>query len=229
MDEIDHSFQLQARFREKLATVGNIKYEARAILNKFYNYSSIFSPYVEEVKRRCGRDDLEWLGFETIVAVLESKPVPPSTLEKENWMVTRHNGWQVVSSERAQRIISDFNQFLSQGTREEIKGMAANKGQCIGRVKIIRTTFSDNVTKEIAKVESGDVLVAATTGPELLPAIKLAGAIVTDEGGITSHAAIVSREFNIPCIIGTKVATQILRDGDLVEVDADKGTVRIVT
>jgi len=58
--------------------------------------------------------------------------------------------------------------------------------------------------------------------------MKRAGAVITDEGGITCHAAIVSRELGIPCIIGTKIATRTLRDGDLVEVDADTGVVRIL-
>ena len=58
--------------------------------------------------------------------------------------------------------------------------------------------------------------------------MQKAGGIITDEGGITCHAAIVSRELGKPCIIGTKIATQILHDGDLVEVDADKGVVRII-
>ena len=56
--------------------------------------------------------------------------------------------------------------------------------------------------------------------------MKKAAAIVTDEGGITSHAAIVSRELGIPCVIGTKFATKVFKDGDLIEVDADKGIVR---
>ena len=71
-----------------------------------------------------------------------------------------------------------------------------------------------------------DVLVAISTGPEIILACQKAGAIITDEGGIISHAAIISRELKIPCIIGTKVATKVLRDGDLVEVDAEKGVVR---
>jgi phosphoenolpyruvate synthase/pyruvate phosphate dikinase len=62
-----------------------------------------------------------------------------------------------------------------------------------------------------------------------MPVLRKAGAIVTDEGGITSHAAIIARELKIPCIIGTKIATKVLEDGDLVEVDADNGTVRILT
>jgi pyruvate,water dikinase len=66
------------------------------------------------------------------------------------------------------------------------------------------------------------------TRPEFVPLMKKAIAIVTDEGGITCHAAIVSRELKKPCIIGTKVATQVLKDGDMVEVDANSGIVRIL-
>ena len=65
------------------------------------------------------------------------------------------------------------------------------------------------------------------TSPWYIPAIRRAVAIVTDEGGTTCHAAIVSRELKKPCIIGTKVATEVLRDGDLVEVDTEKGEVMI--
>jgi pyruvate,water dikinase len=77
-------------------------------------------------------------------------------------------------------------------------------------------------------MEQGDVLVSDTTGPEMMIAIKKAAAIITDEGGLMSHAAIVAREFKIPCIVGTKYGTSILKDGDLVEVDANKGVVRIL-
>ena len=64
------------------------------------------------------------------------------------------------------------------------------------------------------------------TTPDFVPAMEKAAAIVTDRGGILCHAAIVSREMSKPCIIGTKIATKVLKDGDLVEVDADKGVVR---
>jgi pyruvate,water dikinase len=66
------------------------------------------------------------------------------------------------------------------------------------------------------------------TSPDYVPAMKRAKAIITDEGGLLSHAAIMSREFGKPCIIGTKIATKILKDGMMVEVDADKGIVRII-
>jgi pyruvate,water dikinase len=66
------------------------------------------------------------------------------------------------------------------------------------------------------------------TRPDYLPAMQKASAFVTDEGGITCHAAIIAREMKKPCIIGTKIASKIIKDGDMVEVDADKGVVRIL-
>lgn len=77
-------------------------------------------------------------------------------------------------------------------------------------------------------MKRGTVLVSGSTGPELILACKRAGAIITDEGGVISHAALISREFNIPSVIGTKTATKVLKDGDLVEVDADNGVVKIL-
>ena len=105
---------------------------------------------------------------------------------------------------------------------QQIKGLIAQPGKITGRVRII-TTFHD-----IKKVEQGDILVANTTHPNYLPAMQKAAAFVTNEGGIICHAAIVAREMKKPCIVGTKIATKVLKDGDLVEVDAEKGIVSIL-
>ena len=69
---------------------------------------------------------------------------------------------------------------------------------------------------------------ASMTAPDYVPAMRMAAAVVTDEGGITCHAAVIARELNKPCIIGTKSATQIIKTGDVVEVDADNGIVTIL-
>jgi phosphohistidine swiveling domain-containing protein len=103
---------------------------------------------------------------------------------------------------------------------DEIKGYGACKGIVKGPVKKIGNKF------DIHKIIRGDILVAEFTTPDFVPAMEKALAIVTDIGGITSHTAIVSRELGIPCVIGTKIATKVLQDGDLVEVNADKGIVR---
>lgn len=105
---------------------------------------------------------------------------------------------------------------------KEIKGTVTSKGKVEGKVKIC------HVSTEIDKVKEGDILVTAMTTPDFVPAMRKAAAIITDEGGITCHAAIISRELNKPCIIGTKIATKVLKDGDLVEVDAIQGIVKII-
>lgn len=103
----------------------------------------------------------------------------------------------------------------------EVKGIVAFKGKVTGRAKIVKKV------EELQKVEEGNILIAPMTSPNFLVAMKKAAAFVTDEGGITCHAAIVAREMQKPCIIGTKVATKMFKDGDLIEVDANTGIVSI--
>lgn len=102
----------------------------------------------------------------------------------------------------------------------ELRGTPAQSGLAQGTVRII------NKQEDFSKMKQGDILVSMMTRPEFLPIMKKAAAIVTDEGGITCHAAIVARELKIPCIVGTQKATKMLKDGQRVEVDANKGVVR---
>jgi phosphohistidine swiveling domain-containing protein len=103
-----------------------------------------------------------------------------------------------------------------------LKGMSASSGIVRGAVRLVGS-FAD-----MDKVKSGDILVTNMTSPRFMAAIIRAGAIVTDEGGLTCHAAIIARELKKPCIIGTKIATKIFKDGMTVEVDANKGVVTIL-
>jgi len=105
---------------------------------------------------------------------------------------------------------------------KEFSGNIGYKGHAVGKAKIVKTD------KDNAKVMKGDILISIMTTPNLTPSMERAAAIVTDEGGITSHAAIFAREMKKPCVIGTKIATKSIKDGDLVEVDADKGLVKIL-
>ncbi len=104
----------------------------------------------------------------------------------------------------------------------EIHGKVGSSGYAKGIVQKILSS------KEIPNFKEGNILVTVYTAPEFVPIMKKAIAIVTDTGGITSHAAIVSRELNIPCIVGLKIATKVLKDGDIIEVDANTGIVKIL-
>lgn len=120
-----------------------------------------------------------------------------------------------------EEVLSIENSFLKNYTGE-LKGQTSHKGRVTGGVRVIKN-FS-----AAASLIKGDILVTGMTDPNFVPIMERAGAIVTDAGGMLCHAAIVSRELKKPCIIGTKIATQVLHDGDLVEVDADKGVVRVL-
>jgi len=109
----------------------------------------------------------------------------------------------------------------------EIEGQIAKMGFVRGNAYVLHWNAKD-VVREMEDMPKGSILIAGQTRPQLMPAIRKSAAIVTDEGGITSHAAIVSRELGIPCVIGTKVATKIIKTGDVIEVDANDGKVRII-
>jgi len=112
--------------------------------------------------------------------------------------------------------------ITSEASADSITGQSASPGLASGRVKVIKSV------KDFYKLGKGDILVAAMTTPNMISIMNKAAAFVTDEGGITCHAAILSRELKKPCIIGTRIATEIFKDGDLVEVNADKGVVKLL-
>ncbi|PIZ52208.1 hypothetical protein COY27_01035 [Candidatus Woesearchaeota archaeon CG_4_10_14_0_2_um_filter_33_13] len=119
----------------------------------------------------------------------------------------------------------DFVAILKEHDEEEIndfRGMCASTGTATGKVRICQTK------DDLKKFEQGEVLITSMTRPEFVTAMKKAAAIVTDEGGITCHASIISRELKIPCVIGTKIATKVLKDGDFVEVRANHSLVKII-
>ncbi len=126
-----------------------------------------------------------------------------------------------INRNNIETMFAHQHDLVISGEIKEIKGNIGSKGLVQGRVKVVLDLQAD-----WNKMQEGDILVTGMTRPEFVPLMKMASAIVTDEGGITCHAAIVSREMKKPCIIGTKNATKILRDGDMVEVDANKGIVR---
>lgn len=136
-----------------------------------------------------------------------------------------YNGAKQVSYEKIKENYDLVNSYFigdHQKQSEEIRGQIGNKGLVQGHVKIVRSV------SEFDKFKDGEILVTGMTRPEFVSLMRVAKAIITDEGGITCHAAIVSRELNKPCIIGTKFATKILKDGDFVEVDANNGVIRII-
>lgn len=187
--------------------------------------TTLATKYVKEMarKRNIDANILNYLYFPELKNFVRGK----INLEEIKWrkegtyFIFSQDKFEVYKPEEVKDIL---DKILKRDVKKvkELKGMCASRGNVKGKVKIVKNV------NELNKVNKGDVLVMATTRPEHLPAMKRAAAIVTDEGGVTCHASIISRELGIPCIIGTRIASQVLKDGDMVEVDAEKGVVRII-
>ncbi len=169
-------------------------------------------------------DETTYLGEKEIVAFLSGKiKINPQIIKKrkKGFILYLDKSKKLICLEGniISKVLHSFHLYQTEANTQSIKGMVACKGSASGEVAIVAGV------KDLEKVKKGYILVAVTTHPDFVPAMRKAAAIVTDEGGITSHAAIVSREFGIPCIVGTKNATKILKDGDIVNVDAIDGIV----
>jgi len=105
--------------------------------------------------------------------------------------------------------------------KDEFKGVIASSGYVKGRAFVAETSISD-----LHDFKEGDILIAPATSADFVPLMRKASAVITEFGGLTSHAGIVSREFKIPCIVGVKDITKIVKTGETIEVDATKGLIR---
>lgn len=166
----------------------------------------------------------DFVGVLGISEIKENKipALPELSRRKKGYYFTDNKLFAGLSGGEIEEMYKIKFERAKVGDSKEIRGDSAFGGKVSGKAKVVLNF------KNISKVESGDIMVSSMTLPGFLPAIRKSAAIVTDEGGILSHAAIIARELKKPCIIGTKIATKVLRDGDLVEVDANAGVVRVL-
>jgi phosphohistidine swiveling domain-containing protein len=217
------------KFKKTIKHLGELRFKLRKegeVL--FYILLGIL---VKELGRRNSIKvaDLFFYAYDELLdLIISKKKVKGETLK------ARSKGYVLISSKRDYHIYvgKNFQQIYKDlvsvaGTAKTIKGKVAMKGKVRGRVRLILHN-KRNILKDVMSFRKGEILVTEMTRPDTVLACKKAAAIVTDEGGITSHAAIISRELKIPCIIGTHNATQILKTGYLIEVDAENGVVKIL-
>ncbi len=207
--------------RQVLETMGKIKLELHASAeNIFTNGFDTFAELLE-LKFKITRDEFYALTQHEVREALKGKmpPVEHARARLQGCVfILKEGSWWCVTGDEFKK----WKEIIGRGQPKDIVGTMAFPGKATGRVV---KHLSWTATTEVPR---GAILVTGMTNPQMVPYIKNAAAIVTDEGGITCHAAIISREWKIPCVVGTKVATQLLNDGDLVEVDAVTGVVRKV-
>jgi len=187
-----------------------------------------YEPLFREIASRRGvgnfRTLLYLLPWEVDRYILGGKPSARKLEERRRFsvLVSNSGGVRILTGKPAKtfykklRLERDFSHLT------EARGQCAYPGKARGRVRII------HVPADMSKMREGDVIVSQATSPDLIEAMRKASAIVTNTGGLICHAAITARELRIPCIVGTGNATNVFKDGDLVEVDAESGVIRLV-
>lgn len=223
--ENDTRFDVE-KLRVHSEAMGRIKLALRAIWNHGVYPPNVVDKYVAEIAKRLGlKEEAFQCRYQELLEMLRV-PGSPSPARSMGAVWGQFSGNKEMVGGDAERIIKQLWQV--DRSAKSFTGQTGNKGLYRGRVKKIDFSGETDIVAETMAMNKGDVLVSDSTGPEMILACKKAGAIVTDEGGVISHAAIVSRELGIPSVIGTKVASALLKDGDIVEVDANTGVVRVL-
>ncbi len=224
-------FSLQKKISKKeLRTIQSMQ---EVIFSRNYQKETVnecqhrSEPFLQRIAEKIG---VSWDDFLCLTPDEAEQALAKKILPQKNILEARKKGYAVIIERRKVFATTDVDKYLIkaeerddfQPPAEMIKGQPGCRGKVIGVVRVIMEKRELNTFKE------GEILVTSMTSIDFVPVMKKAAAIITNEGGITCHAAIVSRELNVPCVIGTNVATKILHTGDEVEVDATKGVVRIV-
>ncbi len=209
---------------------------ARINLKSYWGGTDFYlMPLYAEMARRSGEpiaDIFNYYLIEELKALLNRRKLTRE--EKQNrkrcFVFLWKKGKIIIRSGDAAEKLSkkELGSLTETGNANELKGFCANPGKITGVVRIFEANNYKKANALRKSFGSGEVLVTQMTQPNIVDIAKKAVAIITDEGGMLSHAAIISREFGIPCVVGTHIATQVLKDGDLVEVDANKGLVKIL-
>ncbi len=206
-----------------IISMQHLKFDLRKIMNAvMMGNDSILAQTIGRMMELTNRQDSICMTLEEVKDCLSGKSIPDVSGRHVYSYVSLENGkMNLISEGSAYKKIRELEKEIP---KNEIFGVPAYGGFVRGRAKIIPLSF--NPEEHFYKFEKGDILVSDTTGPEMVVLMEKAAAIVTDEGGMMSHAAVVSREFGVPCIVGTKYATEIFKDGDMLEVNANNGLVR---
>jgi len=199
-------------------------YRKGAVYHGMYSYKRFFD-YVSKLTGIASDSFWHMNPFE-IEALLEKNiRISPEEIKKRAercTLIYKKDSAEFLFDEAEKKLLDRMVLETSKTDETELKGMPVSMGLVRGRAKLIEST------DDLGKMNQGDILISHITYPNLVPAMKKAGAIVTNIGGVICHAAIIARELNIPCVVGTKFATKLIKDNDLVEVDANRGVITIL-
>jgi len=205
--------------------ISHLRFESKKIIAKFWKYigREIIPCIVKNGKIKSSHILL--YTFDELMKL----PKKPNNKILEN----RKKGWGIIKKNKLRRLMTEkelinYNTLIKKDKKnssKELQGLPVHNGKVVGIVKLIK---SKDMNKDKVFDLKNKILVTEMTKPELVPFLKGCLGIITDEGGLLCHASILAREFKIPCIVGTKHATQILKNNQLIELDANKGIIKVL-
>jgi phosphoenolpyruvate synthase/pyruvate phosphate dikinase len=195
-----------------------------------------FIPLFKEIAKKTGEKvhDLQkyYLIEEVGELLLKKKKMSREEMRKRDECFValwKNNKVSYYSGKEAEKTAKqELGPLYKISATDQFKGTPANPGVFSGIARILYAGNMKNAREVRKSFKKGEILITEMTQPSIMDIASKAGAIVTDEGGMLSHAAIISRELKIPCIVGTHFATTLIKNGDKVEIDANKGVVRIL-
>ncbi len=239
MERQEELKESKAEIFESLHISEDIKYLFQlleeVLFIKAHRMDALYMSYeaIQPLLKKIAKDNyislsqIYYLYCDWLIEMLENGDFNTDKINK----IKRHSVWyfdgekkHLLSGPEADKFMDSIRDDLPKiEAVDELKGESAYPGKVQGKVTIV------NLASEMDKFSEGDILVSNVTDPSLLPIMHKAKAFVTNMGGLTCHAAIVARELQTPCVIGTKIATKVFKDGDEVEVDANKGVVKKIS
>ncbi len=214
---------------KNLADLGQLKFEGREILNQFIFSDGVLPNILRTVSRMFLKEEQDafFLYSNELLALYQDQAADYDLIAERKRCSAAGIAKDHFVTFTLPEALALRDVFTNIHMATELRGVVTCPGTARGRAVIMPMLVNKEQVRSIAQLmQVGDILVAHSTTPEVLPLCQKAAAIVTDEGGMLSHAAVVSRELKIPCIVGTKIGTQCFKNGDQLEVDAIQGIVR---
>jgi len=200
---------------ELMIAIGDLRDRNKALLGKTIEIREKILNEIS-IRKSISRDFLDYYFLAELCDLLShNKKISETNIKK------RKKNLVVYRKEYFTTDVVEADKKLFETNNSKLAGICASPGKVSGKVKVVSSS------KDVNKIKKGDIMVARGTDFDLINAMQIAGGIITEEGGILSHASVISRELGTPCMIGVDNATKILKDKIFIEMDSDKGTISV--
>jgi phosphohistidine swiveling domain-containing protein len=229
--------EMSELLKKNLLVLGDdLKMTARPLMVELLTTVAYRLTELVAIERNLNPEDLKSYTVDEVIVLIETgRPVDALVISerKRSFVIYCKDETLFFMDGEDKKLV--LSRFKADDVSElsEFKGVVASKGKVTARARVIIPELDqpyDLFVKKLLSIDmnQGEILVTETTSPDFVPLMKKAGGIIANQGGLNSHAAIMSRELKVPCLVGTYKATEILHTGDLIELDANNGMVRII-